>query len=106
MDGRLECWRKQWKEGKLYDTFNNGRLISSNDEKAFNIFASRQRKVAEAPVLFMELARFEKKMNAVGVKTIFHFSGYSELIRFFKGRYGGMQEVPDVLIHSGKKHFF
>ena len=54
----------------------------------------------------MELARFEKKMNAVGVKTIFHFSGYSELIRFFKGRYGGMQEVPDVLIHSGKKYFF
>ena len=101
LDGRIGAWRSQWKVGKLRDTFNNGVIIPPEDERAYNIFISRNRKVAEAPILFMEMARFEKKMNAQGIKTIFHFCGYSELLRFFKSRYGGVQEVPDILIHSG-----
>ena len=63
---------------------------------------NRHRKVAEAPVVFMEMVRFEKKMEKLGIAPIFHFCGYADAIRFLQSRYGGVQEVPEILMTSGE----
>ena len=99
-------FERLWKEGNLIDIFTDNSYINKNDRAAFENFCARHTKTSEAPVVMAEMVQFEKRLNNMGIKSIFLFPGYGELSRFMKSRYGLVQEIPKFLTNSGKKTYF
>ena len=60
----------------------------------------------ESPIVLAEMVQFEKRMNDMGIKTVFLFPGYGELTRFMKSRYSLVQEIPQKMSTSGKSCFW
>ena len=72
------------------------------DQRTFEAICKRHRLETESPIVLAEMVQFEKKMNKLGVNTVFMFPGYGDITRFMKSRFGLMQEIPREIAHSSK----
>lgn len=72
------------------------------DQRTFEAICKRHRLETESPIVFAEMVQFEKKMNKLGVNTVFIFPGYGDVTRFMKSRFGLMQEIPREIALSSK----
>ena len=97
----MSYFHKQWQNGEPINPIT-GKIIDPLDKTTFEQRCKRHRLETEAPIVIAEMVQFEKKMNRLGVKTVYMFPGYGEITRFMKSRYGLMQEIPRELANSGK----
>ena len=70
------------------------------------MICQRHRLETESPIVMAEMIQFEKKMNKLGVHTIFLFPGYGEIVKFMKSRFGCMQRIPKQISESSKYQKF
>ena len=74
------------------------------DKITFEKICERHRLETESPIVMAEMVQFEKKLNQMGVKTIFMFPGYGEITRFMKSRFGLMQPIHPEIANSSKSY--
>ena len=105
-DHRISFFKEKWENGTLVDTFVDNEIINPKDNTKFNMFIEHHRAATMAPVVFAEMVRIEQKLNQSGIKTVYLFPGYGQLVRWMKNRFGLMQEIPQALAKSGNKLYW
>ena len=56
----------------------------------------------DAPILIFAMAKMVNELRQVGIEVIFHFPGRAMMTRFFKQRFGGYGEVPEIIRNMPK----
>ena len=93
--------RSQFQEGKLRAKFTNmDKFVTSS--KDFDLYEATEEASLDAPILIFTMIKMVAELREYGVDVIWHFPGKAMMTRFFKQRYGGYNQVPELIRNMPK----
>ena len=93
--------RERFKQGKLRAKYTDIEQIITS-QRDFEFYEDTEEATIDAPILIFAMAKMVMELRESGIDVIFHFPGRSMMTRFFKQRFGGYGEVPEIIRNMPK----
>ena len=81
--------------GTLINKWTDKKMVTTPEQ--FANYEAIEDAILQAPILMFEIISFIQELEDVGITPIFVFPGHAAMVRFFKQRFGGYQDVPNII---------
>lgn len=104
--------KRYFAEGTLFNKWTDRKQVKTPDQ--FANYEAIEDAILQSPILIFEMIAFIQELEDVGITPFFIFPGHAAMVRFFKQRFGGYQNVPEIIheldrfkdLYQGKYNVF